>query len=530
MRLEGPEEDRERPSGFLRLPEEMAAEPVWVALPAEPRETPEVRTAGAVSRPGSRPAKGESTRPGSQPAKGESTRPDSRPGTPQTWSPATGTTVLSGKDLSSPAAATSRSRHRRLPPALSRDLQARLEDSSRGVLARRAASRRIAEAERTLRGVAGLPVTERQAPGAVSRRTGVASRLSATFPAGFLEVLRFPAGHGPETFRSAQRLGATATTTEIPWNLVTVPAIEASPPEGALPGSSSTLRNREWLIGDEAVLPVLPNSSRLEDLPGTRTRSGASSLAGEDAEALAPLVRTLFRSLRAMPQVTATAGSPTESGAPRDLVAWIASAAAASRAPEETPRLPEAIRAPWNEGPRAAAEFVHASGGQPDLREPPTLPGGTLRDRGEPSIPVRAEPGRSRLPGLPEGPTETDSAPLVEVSFGASLDLGSPRASGPLGLPSALSGETSGLPAPTYHGTLPLISAGVSAVSAAALASRHRPGEGRSSETQEPASRKAQEETAKGQASLDLEGLAAEMTQRILRRLKREKERRGFHA
>lgn len=278
--------------------------------------------------------------------------------------------------------------------------------------------------------------------------------------------------------------------------------------------------------------PETPPSTRDTGVYGPH-HPGIGSLAGSRAEALAPLVRTLFRSLGAMPPVPRSAAMTDREGtSPGDLVAWIATVAAASRSagPERTSgpwTLDRSLRGPGSPAPQ---EGRRSPAGAPFSEEVPALVAGSLGDQGEAR--VQAEPGRSRLPGLPEGPAETDSPPLVEVSLGTTAPHFPAGIPGPgIGaLPSGPAGGASDLPGPKYHGTLPLISTGVSAVSAAALASRDRPGERRPAESQDPASQQAREETARGQASLDLEGLAAEMTQRILRRLKREKERRGFHA
>jgi hypothetical protein len=138
---------------------------------------------------------------------------------------------------------------------------------------------------------------------------------------------------------------------------------------------------------------------------------------------------------------------------------------------------------------------------------------------------VRPSRGRSVPPGLPQADTTTAAAadfdlvapPPVTTGPGATASI----PSFPM-QPTAFPGSPARGPA--LRGGLPLVAPALSAVSATSFMSRKE-------ETRPAASRReAARETAdhKGPA-IDLDTLAAEMTDRIARRLKRDKERRGFH-
>jgi hypothetical protein len=128
------------------------------------------------------------------------------------------------------------------------------------------------------------------------------------------------------------------------------------------------------------------------------------------------------------------------------------------------------------------------------------------------------------LPGLPSIPAH---APRFDVSR-SDRSLVSPGGAGGSPGPSFASLLGSGSPSlsgPTYHGTHPLVSTALASVAATA---RLAPAIDTPAAAQAPGTAAA-EPGAPGAQAVDLDGLAAEMSERILRRLKRDKERRGFY-
>jgi len=227
------------------------------------------------------------------------------------------------------------------------------------------------------------------------------------------------------------------------------------------------------------------------------------------AESFDPVRRTLVRSLGVLP--------PPEAGIQGRLPSVAASAGASHGATAGASDLVEWIRLQGGGRPVAG----------PDRRPGSTADGGV---RGEgarveagsrrTSEPVRPVGIQGTLPGLPDLPA---AATRFNVSLpgrglaspgGASTsfaNLMAPGAAGPAG--------------PMYHGTHALVSTALSSVAATArLATTiDEPA------AQVPAQGAASEAAAAGAPAVDLDGLAAEMSERILRRLKRDKERRGFY-
>ncbi len=243
---------------------------------------------------------------------------------------------------------------------------------------------------------------------------------------------------------------------------------------------------------------------------------------GASAESMAALQRTLVRALGSLPP--AVPGSPG-AGAPAtpgggatgvaDLVEWIRT------------RTPG--RAPAAGAPTASASRGPSSPGQPPSRDAvETSPELDLVELGTDRVsgPVRPEAVRGTLPGLPDLPGAP--GPQIDVSL---PDRGLVRPGGISSMLSSLGVPVPSVPAgPTYHGSYPLVSTALSSVAATALASGtgEQPRGQAQSASQGQAGTGDKSEAAAGQ-SVDLEGLAAEMTERILRRLKRDKERRGFY-
>ncbi|MBP7126121.1 hypothetical protein KBD49_07130 [Myxococcota bacterium] len=530
----------QRPEASRSLAE-ATTEPVWIALPERgkpsgslPRKGPEtIRNAPGTAGTGTHPRASRQGAVSSRPSLGLSR---ALPGSPDQ-------TVLPVLDR-----IVRRSTGRRPVPGLLRVLRTRLAEASRGLLENRSAgiaSRRSSPHDRVLAALrpAAAAGGTAEARGIWSPSSSGPRRLPGGISIAFPEGLRFE----PIVLETAPGRPGTRdapATPGRPWN--------EAPEETAGMGMVLFRLHRigadpeRWLPSQESATmrPAAPGTPGNATGPGLgemapdglirigQDRPRPGSLAGTEAEALAPLARTLFRSLRAMPPAPRSVAMPEEGGDPAgDLVAWIAAGGASqSDGSGRTPVLPG--RDPASRAGRqpAGTGTARSAAKSPFFGELPALIANTSGDRDGMPDPVRPEPGRVRLPGLPGEPEETISTPLVEVSLGTASPHSGIGGPGSPGLSPGIPGQPPDLPGPKYHGALPLISAGISTVSAAALASRDRPGEGRSAGSRDPAAQKAREETARGQASLDLEGLAAEMTQRILRRLKREKERRGFHA
>jgi hypothetical protein len=248
--------------------------------------------------------------------------------------------------------------------------------------------------------------------------------------------------------------------------------------------------------------------------------------AARAAEALAPLRGTLVRSLAALPPPgPGIEGRAPSADAPRlaaaagtsDLVEWIrllggGHPAATSQDAPVTARAAEGIEAGALVAPGAGPSGDSSFG----LR----LPGaGPAIDRVRPEG-IRGAP----LPGLPSTPAP---APRFDVSR-SDRSLVSPGGAG--GFPgtsfaSLLGSAPPSLSGPTYHGTHPLVSTAIGSVAATArlAATIDTPA------AAPPPGTAAAEPGAPGARAVDLDGLAAEMSERILRRLKRDKERRGFY-
>lgn len=143
--------------------------------------------------------------------------------------------------------------------------------------------------------------------------------------------------------------------------------------------------------------------------------------------------------------------------------------------------------------------------------------------RDESVRPARIE---TKPPGVPQGGTalefSTGDMGVVSVASGGDWVSSGDRAP-------ALSGLVEpGAAVPGYKGMMPLVSPALSAVAGQALLSPRadESGPGGPTGSREP------EETAPGDSSskrIDMDALAMEMAERILRRIKRDRERRGLH-
>ena len=158
---------------------------------------------------------------------------------------------------------------------------------------------------------------------------------------------------------------------------------------------------------------------------------------------------------------------------------------------------------------------------------PATRAAGGLGSSAEGGGAVRAERVSAVPPGIPQGEEtitiSVDEAGFVSVGGGSGAIGGSGAGSGMVSpIVASVVGKDEG---PAYRGSLPLVGARVVAeVGQRAMLSRR---EERHQPRQEPSP--AFEEERPPGVKVDLEALAMEMADRILRRIKKEKERRGLY-
>ncbi|NOZ02042.1 MAG: hypothetical protein GXP54_09165 [Deltaproteobacteria bacterium] len=129
------------------------------------------------------------------------------------------------------------------------------------------------------------------------------------------------------------------------------------------------------------------------------------------------------------------------------------------------------------------------------------------------------------LPGIQEG-GESIEFSLPDIRSGRSAVPAIPSASGAPTLSGVIEPGTQ---SPAYRGVMPLVSPALSAVADQAMLSRREPGVTTGLETsrkQDVDSASRAEGSGKG---IDMDALAMEMAQRIMRRIKRDKERRGLN-
>lgn len=215
--------------------------------------------------------------------------------------------------------------------------------------------------------------------------------------------------------------------------------------------------------------------------------------------------RTLGRALRALPPESfgeaGPQGEATSGLIPPDLVRLLGVVPMGTRTPREG-----TAGSPW-EG---------IGGVVRDLVVPP---GPEAATSGKFARTVRPERLEARPPGLPEEPV------TIELSLGDTGPAG--PVVGPGTVPS-ISGliRAGEAPSPALRG-LPLVAPAVQAVASQAMLSRRTEG---ARPTQAPGGQApATGAQAAGSQPIDLDVLAMEMAERILRRMKRDKERRGHH-
>jgi len=227
----------------------------------------------------------------------------------------------------------------------------------------------------------------------------------------------------------------------------------------------------------------------------------------EPAGTLAFLRRTLGRTMRAMSREPGAETGP----AAAQQREWLSDLAVLLGLPAM----------PTLHAPQGASAMPTAAGGdqpgpvqgRPEPAEVVALP------RLDTHEAVRAERVEALPPGLPEEP----------VTLSLSAEMAPGPVVGPGGAPPLTGLIQSGASpvGPSFAGSWPLVAPALSAVAAQAMLSSRREAPARASQ---PAAGPAESSAPSGGAqAIDLDALAMEMAERILRRMKREKERRGYH-
>jgi hypothetical protein len=293
---------------------------------------------------------------------------------------------------------------------------------------------------------------------------------------------------------------ATAATGRVPSRAgVGIPSATASGAAGSsapvpVPGQDTTTIH-------DLVLEA-PSIIEAELLAQPEARPLTGSVVTNAAPDLVLVQRTLARALSAL--------APLPGVTEGDVLSFLAGTGRPRRAAGASPAAAGPRRGPGEDGDRI---LVDAG-----------LPAGAAESRSA----VRPTAGRPELPGLPGREHGTDRAPEADFDLvSPAAATGSPASSRPMPSPAIPATAFPGSPAgtgPAYRGSLPLVAPALSAVAATAMMSRK-------AETRPAA---AKPETVQAQAGdkgppVDLDALAAEMTDRIARRLRRDKERRGFH-
>lgn len=263
------------------------------------------------------------------------------------------------------------------------------------------------------------------------------------------------------------------------------------------------------VAGDEATLLVMARppergAEGREAAGWTGSRGGTGAI---PAGAMWFIQRTLGRALRALPPEAWGEAGPraVESGlVPADLAGLLGI-------------VPAKTLEARAETAEAGRRSERAGGAVGDLVSPP----GTDATAGEPARTVRPERIEARTPGLPEEPV------ILEMSLGDTGPAGPVVGPGTVPSLSGLirAGET---PGPALRG-LPLVAPAMSAVASQARMSRRSEGPAARPTRTPDAQAPAAGSQAAGSQPIDLDVLAIEMAERILRRMKRDKERRGHH-
>lgn len=303
-----------------------------------------------------------------------------------------------------------------------------------------------------------------------------------------------PHGARPAT-RAMTPYGATATSR-------TSPATEGAAVRGSAPSPRADRSGRQPNV--PTILPVLALASPLPDMPAVATRDEEVPRAATFARfADAVAARILPATGRRGPPsrvADGTGRAQPARGGPRQP-------ARAGVAPAGAPigDVPHALVA----GAEGAWPGVSRDQGR-RLRggDGDSLPGG-------PPVP-HARPAAAALPTLPGLPRPS----TVTWSLAAATHGGG-GSDAPAGLPGAQAGPGQ----PAYRDGWPLVATSLAAVSMTARLATRESGPP-SPQVEQESSR----ETGDSGGGVDLDSLAEEMASRILRRLKREKERRGVHA
>lgn len=262
------------------------------------------------------------------------------------------------------------------------------------------------------------------------------------------------------------------------------------------------------VMGEEATLLLVARSPERE--AGAREAAGeAGSRGGAGAIPAGTMwfiQRTLGRALRGLPPEAW--GEPGAQGGASGLV------------PADLAGLlgivPVSSRVAQAEATEAGRRPGRTDGAAGDLLFSPGTGATTAESRT-----IRPERVEVRAPGLPEEPVTLE------------LSLGDAGPAGPVvgpGMAPSLGGlvRTGETPGPALRG-LPLVAPLVSVVASQAMMSRRSEGPAARPARTPDAQASAGGGQGEGSQPIDLDVLAMEMAERILRRMKRDKERRGHH-
>lgn len=133
-------------------------------------------------------------------------------------------------------------------------------------------------------------------------------------------------------------------------------------------------------------------------------------------------------------------------------------------------------------------------------------------------IPEKPSSAEGRLPGIPQSQDKIEWS-IADRGFVRLGEMGVPHGAPPVAT------KPQNISEPTYKGFLPLVRPAIQAVASTALAKSRAEPVG----SQKPSTKDSTSGMKQKEKGIDLDSLAVEMAERIMRRLKKEKERRGFH-
>ena len=368
---------------------------------------------------------------------------------------------------------------------------------------------------------ATTPGTGPDWPGSLPARAPTAAQALSTiawrqreFGTTLLSLARAP-GQAPSRWRTA-----TPPLWRGPWDApaATTPGTGPDWP-GRRPGFEAPVWRLLGLTG--RVGPVESGMEGAAHLMGRRTPSPDRRRA--DLENLSIVRRTLARAMGALPAGFLEPGgeSGPQAAIPEQEVLTFLQAAGRSRVGPVIQGTPKgtALSEQGRTGPAGAEQRTRAR----DIPGAEWQVGAPGKDGHEPVRPTRSE---SVPPGIPEGAT------VVEFSLprtGASSRAGGAHSPAVGGGGPVLSGlVVPGVPVPAYGGLLPLVSPALSAVRGQAMMSRREEG-GQPRPPTGPEAARESPAAGSGGKRIDMDALAMEMAERIMKRMRRDKERRGLY-